>query len=210
MSSRTLALLACVAVGVAFLASATLSAANKTQICLAPPVAQIPANSVGDAGAAVTETLTSFLSGPSLTVMPLTARLASQAREEAQQHKCQYVLFTTVKYKRKTTGLFSRIAAGAVQNGALQAAAVSTTSGGRVLAGATAGGAANMAVAGQVMSRDELALDYRLEDGAGKTLVAKSDKKRASSDGEDLITPLIAGASETIAAALHPAPVSSK
>jgi hypothetical protein len=67
---------------------------------------------------AVRETFTSFLAGPSLGVTPLEARLASQAREEAKQKSCPYILLTTIKHQRKQDrGLLRRATTGAVEAG---------------------------------------------------------------------------------------------
>jgi hypothetical protein len=176
--------------------------AAKINICLAPSAAEVPSGV--DAVTAVRESFTSYLTGPSLTVTPLSARLESQVREEAKLSGCRYVLFTTLRYERKTTGLFGRIAAGAVQNGAAEIAAYSRTSGGRVIASATSAGAANMAVSSQIHQRDQLSLQYRLEDASAKALLDKSAKRVAKTDGEDVLTPMIQSAAEAIATALKP------
>ena len=70
------------------LTATTLGAQATTpsqRICIAPPTAQMASGSSTDAANAVRESFTSFLTGPSLAVTPLTARLASQAREEAKR-----------------------------------------------------------------------------------------------------------------------------
>ncbi len=47
--------------------------------------------------------------------------------------------------------------------------------------------------------KDELTLTYRLESTTGAVLVEKSEKRKAKSDGEDLLTPLVQRAAEAIA-----------
>jgi hypothetical protein len=153
--------------------------------------------------AAVRETFTAFLSGPSLAVAPLSARLASQVREEAKLANCPYLLFTTLKLERKEgRGLLARVASGAVETGAWAVAGSSASTATRVTAGAAAVSAAVAAreVAGSVRTKDELTLRYRLENPDGKVLVEKSEKRKASSDGEDLLTPLVERAAGSIAA----------
>ena len=71
------------------------------RICLAPTKAEMVGGNAETAVTAVRETFTSFLTGPSLSVTPLTARLVSQAREEAKQANCPYVLITSIKHQRK-------------------------------------------------------------------------------------------------------------
>jgi outer membrane lipoprotein SlyB len=172
------------------------------QICLAPASAQMAFGNSVDAISAVRDTFTSFLTGPSISVTSLNARLVTQAREEAKLSDCPYVLFPTVRHERRTTGLLGRIAAGAVQSGAWQAAGAAPSSATRVLAGATSAGAANVAIAGQIREQDSLTLEYRLESADGRTLVEKKTKRSASSNGEDLLTPLVQGAAETVVSTL--------
>jgi hypothetical protein len=50
--------------------------------------------------------------------------------------------------------------------------------------------------------KDELALSYRLENAGGQVLVEDSGKRKAKSDGEDLLTPLAQKAAEAIAEAV--------
>ena len=49
--------------------------------------------------------------------------------------------------------------------------------------------------------KDELTLGYRLESGAGVVLVDESEKQKAKSDGEDLLTPVVQHAAESVVAA---------
>jgi hypothetical protein len=183
------------------LAGVSAHARDNPSICLAPASAQIPDMRSDEAGTAVGQMFTSYLTGPSLSVVPLTARLASQAREEARQKNCVYVLFASVRQERKTqtTGLLGRIAAGALQNGASQVAANTGSAGTRVVASAAAGGAANTYIASSTRIRDTLELEYRLESADGKTLTAHTEKRKATSDGEDLLTPLVEQAAEAVA-----------
>ena len=179
------------------------------RICLAPASAQMATGNTAAAINAVRETFTSFLTGPSLAVTPLTARLASQTREEARQAGCPYVLFTSVKHEHKQgSGLLGRAAGRAVENGAWSAASGASSTVGRVAASAAAGAASAAAwdVASSVKTKDELTLTYRLEKADGSALVEKTDKRKAKSDGEDLLTPLVEQAAQAIAAAVTSRP----
>ena len=177
-----------------------------TQICLAPATVEAAPNGV-DPVAAVGAAFSTFLNGPTLAVQPLSARLQSQARQEAKLGGCGFLLLTTVKHERKTGGggILGKMAGGAVQQGAW---AVSGTVGGsmagRVAAGAVAG-AASSTINDYAMSsrqKDELTLTYRLEDAGGKVLVEDTEKRKAKADGEDLLTPIAQEASEAIAGAV--------
>jgi len=180
------------------------------QICLAPTTVEASVGEASKVSDAVKESLTSFLTGPSIGVSALSARLESQVREEAANANCRYVLFTVAKQQRKQGGgLLGRAAGGAVQQGAWRAAGEIGGSGvGRVATDAAAGaaGAAASDLAHGTRSKDELSLAYRLESADRKVLAEKTAKRKASSDGEDLLAPLARQAAEAVAAAVAAAP----
>jgi hypothetical protein len=157
-----------------------------------------------DAIAAVGEVFERYLGGPKVRLESLAARLASQAREEAREKHCDYVLYTTVAQVRKTSsGFLERIAAGALEGGASQVAANASSTGTRVAARAAAGGAANTYYYSSfTRSSDRLTLTARLEAADGALVSEKTEKRKASSDGEDLLTPLVVRASEIIVGAV--------
>jgi hypothetical protein len=175
-----------------------------TRICLAP-ITVVAAPGGVDPVTPTRETLTAFLTGPTLAVQPLAARLQSQAREEAKAAGCPFLLFTTIRHQRKTggSGLFGKVASGAVQQGAWSATGAAGSTVERVVAGAAAGAATSAAsdYASSSRTRDELTLSWRLESSAGAVLVDKSEKRKAESDGEDLLTPLVQHAAESVVAA---------
>ena len=175
-----------------------------TRICLAPATVEAAPGGF-DPETAVRETFTGFLTGPSLAVTPLQARLVSQAREEAKLAGCGFLLLPTIKHVRKTGGggFLGKVVAGGVQQGAWSVAGAAGSAAGRVAASAAAGAAANAAAdyAANSRVRDELTLKYRLESAAGKVLIEESDKRKAKSDGEDLLTPLVRPAAEAVAQA---------
>lgn len=174
---------------------------NKTRICLAP--ATVLAAPTGmDPVTAVRDAFTSFLTGPSLAVQQLSARLQSQVREEAKIAGCAFLLLPSIKHQRKSGGgLLGKVAGGAVQQGAWAVTGSAGSTVGRVVAGAAAG-AASSAVSDYAYGsriKDELTLSYRLETASGKVLVDKSEKRKAKSDGEDLLTPVVQQAAEAVA-----------
>ena len=180
------------------------TATHSTQICLAPTAVEAAPTGM-DPVTAVRDAFTSFLTGPSLAVQPLSARLQSQVREEAKLAGCRFLLLPSVKHERKSGGgLLGKVAGGAVQQGAWAVTGSAGSTVGRVAAGAVAG-AASSAVSDYAYgsrSKDELTLKYRLESGAGALLVEKSEKRKAKSDGEDLLTPVVQRAAEVVAAAV--------
>lgn len=181
--------------------------ASKTTICLAPTTAQMASGSTTDGGTAVRESFASYLTGPTLAVAPLNAKLASQAREEAKQASCGHVLYTSMKLERGKSGggLFGKIVGEAVQSSAYELRGRAGGSvAGRVVTSAAASAAAEAArnFASNVKTRDELALDWRLETIDGAVVAKNTAKAKASSDGQDLLTPMVERAAETIASAV--------
>lgn len=185
-------------------ATAAQTASPPQKICLAPASVEA-APSGSDPIAAVRESFTSFLTGPTLGVTPLNARLESQVRQEAKLAGCSYLLLPTVKHQRKSgRSLLGRVAGGAAEQGAWSAAAGAGSTAGRIAANAAAGAARTAAwdYAYGFRTKDELTLSWRLEGPDGAELKKGKDKRKAKSDGEDLLTPLVQSASEAIAAAV--------
>ena len=173
--------------------------AQPTRFCLAPASAQMARGNNQEATDAVRETFTGLLAGPTVTTTPLTARLASQAREEARRSGCTYVVFTSVTHvRREGPGLLGRVAGAVVETGATRVLG-SRSAATRVAAGIAL--SATRGMAGSVRARDELTLEYRLEGADGTVLVRRTGKRRARTDGEDLLTPLAERAAEEFLAA---------
>lgn len=173
---------------------------DTTRICLAPASVESSVGDASTASGALRDLFTSFLTGPSLRAQPLTARLASQVHEEAQQAGCPYLLLATLEHKRGGGGLVGRMATSAAQQGVWEAGVGSASAAGRI-AGQAAYGAASQAAstyAASVHNKDEVTLAYRLEQGDGKALLDKSDKRKAKADSEDLLTPMVQQAAEAI------------
>jgi hypothetical protein len=175
-------------------------ASAPVRICLAPSTAE-GANST-TAAAAVRASFAAFLTGPSLSSQALQAPLLSQAREEAKQAGCPFILVTTLKLVTKSSGggMLGRVAAGVARQGVAEAGIPTSTAAGRIV-GSAASGAVQQATqdfAGSVRNRDEVTLGWRLEAADGTVLVDKKEKRAAKADGEDLITPLVQVASEQV------------
>jgi hypothetical protein len=182
------------------------SAASKTTICLAPATVQMASGSSADGGTAVREAFASYLNGPTLAVTPLNARLASQTREEAKQASCGFVVYTSMKLERGKSGggFLGKMIGGAVESSAWELRGAARSTAGRMVANAAASAAAEAArgLATNVKTRDELTLDWRLETIDGAIVTKNSSKAKASSDGQDLLTPMVERAAETIASAV--------
>lgn len=159
----------------------------------------------GDATAfasALRDLLVSYLSGPSLRAIAIDARLPAQAVAEAQQKACGHLLLTSLTRQSKGGGGWGRAmgrAAGAAAYAGMPYGRSATAAAAR---GAAMGGAeAISSMASATRARDEMTLEYRIgpvdvAQGAPPT----SHSAKASSDGEDILTPLVEKAAEAVAA----------
>jgi hypothetical protein len=144
----------------------------------------------------------SYLNGPSLRAMTLDARLPSQAIEEARQKECAYVLLTTITRKRDGGSGWGK-ALGQAAGSAVYYGIPYGGSGAAAAArgAAVAGAHAISSMASTTRVKDEVTLEYRI--GAADTVTRtapKTEKAKAKSDGEDLLTPLVAKTAEAVAA----------
>jgi hypothetical protein len=182
---------------------ATTPAPSAVCIAIVVPDVQGVEGSASDVGRALREIFVSYLTGPSIRVEALAARLASQASQEAKQKSCAHLLTATLTRKRsggggglgRVLGHAGSSAVWGIPGGGI---------GGAVARGvATAGVQAVTELASSTKARDEMRLDYRVVSTDGqKPLVQREEKLKASVDGEDLVTPLVQKAAEAIAAAV--------
>jgi hypothetical protein len=199
-SATSALLLACVSQPAVATAQDAATSQASQSICIALPRVQILG---GDAAAAATglrDMFASYLTGPTLTPVLLESRLTSQAMEEARQKPCERVLLSSLSQKRKGGSRLGKVLGGAAETALWHAPG-----------GNRAGRAAEVAAARAISTvssttraRDEFTLEYRLETPDGKPLLrSTSEKRKASADGEDLLTPLVEKASESVAAAIR-------
>ena len=172
------------------------------RIGIVTPKAQMTSGNSAQAAEAVRNTLASFLNGPSIEVVSLTARLPSQALEEARLGQCDYVLFASLTQKKGGGGgLFGRALSSV---GGVAVGHIPVNTHGEAVARSVAVSSIHTTanIAGSIKAKDELSLEYKLEaiDGAKQT-VGNTAKGKAKSDGEDVLTPLIERVAEVIVAA---------
>lgn len=188
--------------------SATANGASKKagvmRLCLVTPRTQMSAGDAAQAAEAVRNTFKSFFTGPTLETVALTARLPSQALEEAKQSECDYVLHSSLIHKKGGSGgLLGRALGDAASTAVWHIPGSSSTAGAVARSAAVSGVYTATSIANSIKAKDELTLEYKLEATNGaRLLVAKTEKAKAKSDGEDVLTPLIEKAAETIAAAM--------
>ena len=142
----------------------------------------------------------SYLTGPSLQSVMLDAKLASQANEEARQKECPRILTVTVNRKAGSTGPGKASSIARVAGNTAGYIPIPSY-GAAVAAGAARGSAQAVAdLAYHTHAKDEITMAYKVTTTDGATLLPqKSASAKAKSNGEDLLTPLIAKASEAVA-----------
>lgn len=151
---------------------------------------------------AVRNLFVQFLTGPSMKAVPLEARLASQATEEARQKNCPRVLTMTLEEKHHGNHSKFKSITQAAGNAAGYVPYTGMASHVGVGA-AVVGTEAVSSVASTTRAHDEMSIEYSVSSTDGKVVLPrKSDKAKANSDGEDLITPLVQRAAEAIAMAV--------
>ena len=176
------------------------------RIGLILPTVQMSAGNPTQAAEAVRNEFASYLNGPTIEVVMLSARLPALALDEARQSQCDYVLSSALHVKKGGGGgsLFGR----AMGNIAGQAAG-HIPGGGSAATGAARSAAiggvyTTAAIASSIKARDEVSLDYRLDAVQNSTtVVSAKNKSRANADGEDVVTALVTKTAESIVAAVR-------
>ena len=188
---------------------------NTLRIGVAPAQAQMGqgSNAQADYGTPIRNSIVLLMSGPAVEIVPLDSHLAMQIDAEAKEKQCDYVLFSNVAVKHGSGGS----GFGKFMKMAAPAASVLPMAGAGRMTGAMAGQAASyaaMAAAqsaqeqaisqlaafnGQIKSKDDVTVGYRLvTTGQDKPRLENQLNAKASSDGEDVLTPLILKAADAI------------
>lgn len=182
-----------------FVAASSAKKEGMSRIGIVMPKAQMSSADSADAAAALRNTFAAYLNSPNIELVALNARLPSQALEEAKQSNCDYVLYASLTQKKGGGGMFGKAL------GNIASSAIGRLPGGRNAGEAAARSAAITGVytaadiSGSIKSKDELTLEYKLEstDAARPGLVS-TDKAKARSDGEDVLTPLVEKAAQAV------------
>ncbi len=150
---------------------------------------------------AIKNTLTEYLKSPKIELVALEAKLPSAIDAEAKSKECDFVIYANVSHKKGGGG-------GGMFGKMLGSVASSTISrvgyGSGNIAGQVAGQVASEAVytastmSANVKSKDEITLDIKVNSAAGAAALAKQFKQKAKGDGDDIITPIIEQAAQSI------------
>ena len=188
--------------------------AGKIRIGVAPSQAQLGQgnNAKADYSAAIRNSIVLLMNGPAVEIVPLDSHLLMQVQAEAQQKECDYVLFSSVTVKHSGGGGFGGLMKKAAPVASMLPMA-GIMAGGGAIAGQAAGIAAMAAAQtaqeqafsqlaafnGQIKSKDDVTVGYRLlATGQDKPRLESTLNANTKSDGEDVMTPLILKAADTI------------
>jgi hypothetical protein len=166
--------------------------AGVIRIGLVLPKVQMTAGDAAQAAEALRSNFASYLKTPSVEVVPLTARLASAAAEEARQSECDYVLHVSMSVKKGGGGsMFGRAIGNIAGSAAGHIPGGGSATTGAARSAAIGGVYTTAVIVSSIKAKDEVTLEYRLEStNQGKGL-ANTAKAKASRDGEDVVTGLI-------------------
>jgi hypothetical protein len=163
-----------------------------------PAVQGIPGNAPDVAGG-VRDLVVNYLTGPSVKVVSLEARLPSQAAEEAKEKRCEPLLLVTLTRKSASSRFTKALGQAA------GSASWHLPGGGGSVASATARAAsaaglqAALSLASSTKAKDEVRLECRLQSAGGEVQFGpNTEHQTATVDGEDLLTPVVARAAEAI------------
>ena len=162
-----------------------------------PALEGLPGNAV-EAANGVRDLFVSYLTGPSVKVVALDAKLPSLAAEEAKQKSCEPLLFVTVRRKTNNHGFFKALGQ-AAGTSSWSLPGGSTAASATARAGAAGGLQAASSMAQSTKAKDEVSLEYRLQSADGQMQFGpQTERRTAKTDGEDLLTPLVEHAAEAI------------
>jgi hypothetical protein len=190
-------------------------APGKIRIGIAPAEAQMGQgnNAQADYGTPVRNAIIFMMNGPAVEIAALDSRLPIQLQAEAQQKQCDYILMSTVTVKRNASsglGKFMKAGSMAANFTPIGMMAHSMNSVGGMMATQTVMQTAAMSAQqqamgqlsgfnGQIKSKDEVTVDYHLiPTGQSQAKLENSLKGKSKTDGEDVLSPLIQQAANSI------------
>jgi hypothetical protein len=190
-------------------------APGKIRIGVAPAQAQMGQgnNAQADYGTPVRNAIVFMMNGPAVEIAALDAQIPIQLQAEAQQKQCDYILVSAVTVKHASSGNFGKFMKAGSMAANLTPLGMMAHSMGAVngmMATQTVMQTAAMTTQqqamsqlsgfnGQIKSKDEVTVDYQLvPTGEAQPKLQNSLKGKSKSDGEDVLTPLIQQAANSI------------
>jgi hypothetical protein len=170
-------------------------------------------NAQADYGTPVRNAIVFMMNGPAVEIAALDAQIPIQLQAEAQQKQCDYILVSAITVKHASSGNFGKFMKAGSMAANLTPLGMMAHSMGAVngmMATQTVMQTAAMTTQqqamsqlsgfnGQIKSKDEVTVDYQLvPTGEAQPKLQNSLKGKSKSDGEDVLTPLIQQAANSI------------
>jgi hypothetical protein len=169
------------------------------RIGIVKPQLQMGSEDSPDAAESVRLMVAEYLQGPTIEVALLGARLSSQYAIEAAQADCDFVLALSLTHQR---GRMNEALGRTLGNLASRTPIIPSSD---VVSAVVLSGVLSSVAdfAANIRARDQLELGYELGAvGTGQPVLQDSIKRRAKSDGEDLLTPLVEAVAEAVGVAV--------
>lgn len=175
------------------------------RIGLVMPKVQMSAGNAAQTAEAVRNGFAQYLKGPTVEVVPLSAMVASAVIEEARQKQCDYVLYVSMTVKKGGGGgMFGRAIGNIAGSAAGHIPGGGSAATGAARSAAITGVYTTAAIAANIKAKDELSLEYKLDKTENaSTVLTNTGKAKAKSDGDDILTPVIESAAQTIVSTIR-------
>lgn len=149
--------------------------------------------------ASLRQLISSFLQGSIIETIDLKARLDSLAVTEGQKRECDYILYTSVVRKRTVHSSSGSSPLGSIMGG-MPGGMSPKIPGGKAVKDVTSGAAkVSSTIAALSKANDEITFEYKLVTIEGaRPVLAKLSKAKVKNDGEDVLTPMIESAAQSI------------
>ena len=164
------------------------------------PRVQLTSGDSAQAAETLRKSFAGYLNGPTIEVVTLSARLPTQALDEARQSQCDYILSASMNVKKGGGGsMFGRAVGNIAGSAAGHIPGGGSATTGAARSAAITGVYTTAAIASSIKAKDELSLEYKLDSvETSKTVLSNTAKAKAKSDGEDILTPSVETAARTI------------
>lgn len=165
------------------------------------PITQISQDSGLAFNEAIRQLLISYLNGPAAEAIPLEARVPAQAEVEAKQKECDFVFYSAVGRRQRSSGFAKFMKTATPVVGMIPGGGATTTAAGAAGAATTTDKVLKTAtdLSGAVKARDEISVEFKLTaQGGAAPKIANALKAKAKKDGDEVLSALLAQAANAV------------
>ena len=179
---------------------------KKSRVGIVMPQADLGPGYSGDKiGEPLRGMIAHYLGGPMMELVSLDSLVSQQIDAEAQAKQCDFILYTSASQKKTGGNGMSLFKGATTVANLMPMVQVAKMTGGMMAAAGSAASAASatqeaVALSKGVKAKSEVSLEYRLQAPGNPTPIAHDVfSQKASSDGDDVLTPLIGKLAEAVA-----------